>query len=95
MRSMVSKIRQELLSTRLDQIGDEISVISMIRQIVSEILDQIQITLHVQDKIKILAFIVKTSCSENVYASATVYEFLFITWKSLQRNDFAEKALVK
>ena len=48
-----------------------------------------------KDKIKIFAFIVKTSCSENVCASVIVYELFFITWKSLQRNDFAEKNLVK
>ena len=70
-------------------------MISMIRSIVSERLDQIQITSYVQDKIKILAFIVKTSCSENVYASAIVYELFVIAWKSLQRNDFADKGMRK
>ena len=33
--------------------------------------------------------------SEDVHASAIVYELFFITWKSLQRNAFAEKALVE
>jgi len=50
-----------------------------------------------KDKIKILAFIVKTFCSEDVYAFATVYELFLqlgkafkemILQKRLWLNDF-------